>query len=179
MRVLIFFSIGWYVFLSHISCDNKDKIIQNFTEVNALLTDSTLSNICIRTIPSNKRFNKFIFIHNGEVYTINKGVFNTNIYGNDFNEISEEEALKEFHYYSNYLKSKGIVGSCISIDSLLMIRLAGFNTENLQPVDTLKLYEKYKYIYFTKKDIRISFVHQEYYSDLFYVQPFYFYYSNK
>jgi hypothetical protein len=161
------------------SCDNNFREIIDFTKIETLLRDTALSRICIRTIPSNSNYNKFIFVNHGEVFTINKGFFKTKIYGNNFSEISPERAIEEFKYYSDVLESKGIIGSCLAIDSLIMLKMDNFNINCLQVTDTLHEYKNYKYLCVTKKDIRLTFVHHEYYSDLFYIKPFYFFYSNK
>ncbi|HLP94654.1 MAG TPA: hypothetical protein VK168_11495 [Saprospiraceae bacterium] len=162
------------------ACDLRTDVAQDFSTIETLFSDTILSEICIQTVRTNRNFNKFIFIKDGEVYYVNKRLFKTSVYGNHFKEKSEQEVLENFNSYSKLLESKGIIGACISIDSTIKFKLSSFNTKTLQIVDTLNLHKNYKYLCVTKKDIRRSFIlPREYDSNLFYFKPFYFYYSNK
>jgi hypothetical protein len=180
MKLFIFVcTICFFVVIVIYFCDNKQEEAINFAKIELLLKDSSLSNICISIIPSNNKYRKFIFVHHGEVYTIKKSIFQTNIYGNEFNESSPKDVLKDFNYYLNILNSKRIEGSCLSIDSTLILKVRNFDVKELHSIDTLNLHKNFQYICMTTKDIRLSFVHHEYSSDLFFRKPIYFYYSNK
>ena len=171
--VCLFFAV--FIF----SCENKNEEVINFEKIESLFCDTSLNNICIRKIPTNKNFNKFIFINRDKVYIISKGFFYIDVHGNDFNDVSKNEVLKDFKYYSTILNSKGIFGSCLSIDSTLVLETKNFDVKELQLIDTSSIYKKYQYICMTTKDIRLSFVPHEYCSELFFRKPIYFYYSEK
>ena len=164
--------------VSIFSCEDRNDRLINFAKVELLFNDTSLNNICINKIHSNKN-NKYIFINRGEVYTIKKGLLTTDIIGSDITGVSKKRVLEDFKYYSKMLNSKGVVGSCLSIDSTLMFKTNDFDTNELQHVDTNGIYKNYQYICITTEDIRMFFVPHEYYSDLFFRKPFYFYYSNQ
>lgn len=178
-HIFIFNIIYVWAIVSMGSCAYKNEPIINFAKIELLFQDTSLNNICISKITSNQNYNKFIFMNCGKVYTVIEGLFNIDIYGNDFNDASKKDILKDFKYYSKILNSKGLVGCCLSIDNTLMLKTKDFNLEELELVDTNKIYKKFKYICMTTKNIRMSFVPHEYRSDLFFRRPVYFYYSNK
>lgn len=174
----IYYALLFLLFFCFHACTHENNY--SFDNIESLFSDTSLMNICIRDIPrGGRKLNKYIFFNNNDIYYFEKGMLGWEVIGDGTNSELQDLALKQFVKSMDLLKSKNIISCCLGIDNTVKLNLTFFDKKRLQSIDTLKEYENYKYIFIRNKNLRLSFAKQEFYSNIFYCEPYLFYYSNR
>ena len=146
--------------------------------IDSFYKEPAMSNICLRSNPSTRKGFNYLFFYEQHLYKIQKKWFGFTAYPSA-NSKQQYEILADFQRQKCFLESKNIYGISIPFDSIITLNLSAFKSTCLYEIDSSKTFKQYRNINMTKADITYSFVHHEYYSQLFHANDWFFYYSNE